>query len=130
MPIKVFIHTLQKSQDTHKISFSFEFNNKNIKKVVGANLPPPPPDTIQLDLPPDTIRVNKLIQSDRIFPLNKRAKVYWGGGHWGNFPSPLLSFLRPNINLLNFKRKGKGNKETTENMYVKMYLFLYRLFRI
>ena len=35
MPIKskVFIQTLQKSQDSHKISFAFEFNNKNTKKV-------------------------------------------------------------------------------------------------
>ena len=43
---------LQKSQDMHKISFAFEFNIKNIKKVFRANLPPPP-DTIKLDLPPD-----------------------------------------------------------------------------
>ena len=44
MPIKskVFIQTLQKSQDRHKISFAFGFNNKNIKKVFGANLSPPP----------------------------------------------------------------------------------------
>ena len=58
MPIKskVFIQTLQKSQDRHKISFAFEFNNKNIKKVFGQICPPP--DTIQLDLPPDIIRVN------------------------------------------------------------------------
>ena len=46
---------LQKSQDRHKISFAVEFNNKNIKKVFGANLPP---HTIKLDLPPNTIRVN------------------------------------------------------------------------
>ena len=34
MPIKskVFILTLQKSQDMHKISFAFEFNNKTTKK--------------------------------------------------------------------------------------------------
>ena len=45
MPIKskVFIKTLQKSQDWHKIDFAFEFNNKNTKKVFGPNLPPPPP---------------------------------------------------------------------------------------
>ena len=30
---KVFIQTLQKSQDRHKSSFAFEFNNKNTKKV-------------------------------------------------------------------------------------------------
>ena len=49
MPIKlkVFIQTLQKSQDRHKISFSFQINNKNIKKVFGANLPPSP-DNINL----------------------------------------------------------------------------------
>ena len=43
MPIKskVFIQTLQKSQDRHKISFAFEFNDKNAKKVFWANLPPP-----------------------------------------------------------------------------------------
>ena len=43
MPIKskVFIQKLQKSQDRHKIRFAFEFNNKNTKKVFGANLPPP-----------------------------------------------------------------------------------------
>ena len=59
MPIKskVFIQTLQKSQDRHKISFAFEFNNKNTKKVFGANLPPP--NTIKLDLPPNTIRVKE-----------------------------------------------------------------------
>ena len=58
MPIKseVSIQTLQKSQDRHNISFSFEFNNINIKKVFGANLPLP--DTSQLDLLPDVIRVN------------------------------------------------------------------------
>ena len=35
MPIesKVFIQTLQKSQARHKNRFSFEFNNKNTKKV-------------------------------------------------------------------------------------------------
>ena len=56
MPIKskVFIQTLQNSQDRHKISFAFEFNDKNTKKVFGANLPP---NTIKLDLPPNTIRV-------------------------------------------------------------------------
>ena len=32
---------LQKSQDRHKISFAVEFNNKNIKKVFGKNLPLP-----------------------------------------------------------------------------------------
>ena len=39
MPIKskVFIQTLQKSQDRHKISFAFEFNNKNTKKVFALN---------------------------------------------------------------------------------------------
>ena len=43
MPIKlkVLIQMLQTSQNKHKISFAFEFNNKNIKKVFGANLPPP-----------------------------------------------------------------------------------------
>ena len=57
MPIKskVFIQTLQKSQDRHKISFAFEFNNKNIKKVFRPNLPPPP-DKMMLDV--DIIRVN------------------------------------------------------------------------
>ena len=41
--------TLHKTQDRHNIySFSSEFNNKNIKKVFRANLPPPPP--------PDKIR--------------------------------------------------------------------------
>ena len=49
MPIKskVFIQTLQKSQDRHKISFAIEFNNKNTKKVFGSNLRPPLPQ-IQL----------------------------------------------------------------------------------
>ena len=49
---------LQKSQDRHKISFAFEFNNKNTKKVFGANLPPP--NEIKLDLPPNTIRVESI----------------------------------------------------------------------
>ena len=44
----------QKSQDRHKISFAFELDKKNIKKVFGANLSP---HTIKLDLPPDIIRV-------------------------------------------------------------------------
>ena len=50
MPIKSkgFIQTLQKSQDRQNISFAFEFNNKNTKKVFGANLPPP--NTNKLDL--------------------------------------------------------------------------------
>ena len=40
MPIKlkVFIQMSQKSQDRHKTSFAFEFNNKNIKKVFGSLL--------------------------------------------------------------------------------------------
>ena len=56
MPIKskVFIQTLQKSQDRHKIRFSFESDNKNITKVFGTNLPP---YTIKLDIPPDIIKV-------------------------------------------------------------------------
>ena len=50
MPIKskVFIQTLQKSQDRHIISVAFEFNNKNSKKVFviavfgwGRFAPPP-----------------------------------------------------------------------------------------
>ena len=50
MPIKskVNIQTLQKSQDRHKISFAFEFHNENTKKVVGADLLPPPPNTIRV----------------------------------------------------------------------------------
>ena len=52
MPIKlkVFIQVLQKSHNRHKISFAFEFNNKNIKNIKK--------DTIKLDLTPDIIRVN------------------------------------------------------------------------
>ena len=42
---------LQKSQDRHKSSFAFEFNDNNIKKAFGANLPPPS-DKIKLGLPP------------------------------------------------------------------------------
>ena len=56
MPIKskVFIRTLQKSQDRHEISFAFEFNNKNTKKVFviavfGWGRFAPPPHTIKLD---------------------------------------------------------------------------------
>ena len=30
---KVFIQTLHKTQDSHKTSFSFDFNNKNTKKA-------------------------------------------------------------------------------------------------
>ena len=45
---------LQKSQNRHKISFAFEFNNKNIKKVFGEIYPLT--DTIKADLPPDIIR--------------------------------------------------------------------------
>ena len=43
MPIKlkVFIQALQKSQDRHKISFPFEFNNKNNKSLLGKSAPPP-----------------------------------------------------------------------------------------
>ena len=50
MPIKskVFIKTLQKLHDMHKISFAFEFNKKNTKKFS---------NTIKLDLPLNTIRV-------------------------------------------------------------------------
>ena len=61
---------LQKSQDRHKISFTFEFNNKNIKKVFRANLPPPI-DIIKLDLPPNIIRVKccvPLLQGTMIWP--------------------------------------------------------------
>ena len=56
MPIKskVFIQTLQKSQNRHKISFAFEINNKNTKKVFviavfGWGRFAPPPNTIKLD---------------------------------------------------------------------------------
>ena len=56
MPLKskVFTQTLQKSQDSHKISFAFEFNNKNTKKVfvIGFSCRgrfAPPPNTIKLD---------------------------------------------------------------------------------
>ena len=57
MPIKskVIMQTLQKSQDRHKGSFAFEFNNKNTKKVfvIGfscrGRFAPPPPYTIKLD---------------------------------------------------------------------------------
>ena len=48
---------LQKSQDRHKISFDFKFNNKKIKKASGQ-ICPPPPETIKLDFSPDIIRVN------------------------------------------------------------------------
>ena len=48
--IKVFIQTLQKSQDRHKISLAFALKNKNTRKVFEANLPPPTP--LNLDLPP------------------------------------------------------------------------------
>ena len=87
MPInlKVFIQTLQKSQDMQKISFAFEFENKNIKKVYGANLPPPPsPDTFKLDLPPDIIRVNGLISSKRpkIIKINPEFNNF---KHWKSF---------------------------------------------
>ena len=66
MPIKskVFIQTLQKLQDRHKISFAFEFNNKNTKKSSGQ-ICPPPPNTIKVDLPPppNTIRVKGMDQA-------------------------------------------------------------------
>ena len=44
MPIKskVFIKALHKTQNRHKTSFSFDFNNKNIKKVFRSYHPPPP----------------------------------------------------------------------------------------
>ena len=59
MPIrsKVFIQTLLKSQDRHNISFSFEIDIKNTKKV----FTPPSPNTIKVDLPPNTIRVKCLL---------------------------------------------------------------------
>ena len=43
MPIKskVFIETLQKSEDRHAIILSFDFNNKNTKIVIRAYLPSP-----------------------------------------------------------------------------------------
>ena len=42
MPIKskVFIQTLQKSQDRQKISFAFEFNIENTKSLRGKSAPP------------------------------------------------------------------------------------------
>ena len=69
---------LQKSQDRHKISFAFEFNNKNIKKVFGANPPPPPPPD-KLDLPPDIIRVKRKLRhkrSDSKWNFNLGSFVY------------------------------------------------------
>ena len=49
MPIKskVFIQTLHKSQDRHKVSFAFEFNNRNTKKGKST---PPPPNTIRVNI--------------------------------------------------------------------------------
>ena len=46
MPIKlkVFIQMLQKSQNRHKISFAFEFDNKNIKKYSGKSAPTKKPN--------------------------------------------------------------------------------------
>ena len=43
MPIKlkIYIQTLQKSQDRPKISFAFEFNNKTSKKSLWQIFPPP-----------------------------------------------------------------------------------------
>ena len=74
MPIKskVFIQTLQKSQDRHKISFAFDINDKNTKKVFGANLPPC--NTIKLDLPPNTIRVKIKCVLYSFSVANKRDK--------------------------------------------------------
>ena len=67
MPIKseVFIQTLQKSQNRHKISFAFEFNNKNTKKVFRANLPPP----IQLSWIYPSIQLGLNRSNNRDFPL-------------------------------------------------------------
>ena len=69
---KVFIQTLQKSQDRHKISFAFEFNNKNTKKVFGANLPPPP---IQLSwiYPPTQLGLTVLL--DRVEVTQIRIQI-------------------------------------------------------
>ena len=73
MPIKlkVFIQTVQKLQDRHKISFSFEFNNKNTKKSLRncvfldrADLPPP-----------NTIKLNFRKSQKRVFiALRTRGK--------------------------------------------------------
>ena len=72
MPIKAkgVIQTLQRSQDRHKISFAFEFKNKNTKKLFGANLPPP--NTIKLDLPPNTISLGL---GKKLFLKNLRLYV-------------------------------------------------------
>ena len=40
MKSKVFIQTLQKSQDRQKISFAFEFNIENTKSLRGKSAPP------------------------------------------------------------------------------------------
>ena len=70
MPIKskVFMKTLQKSQNRHKISFAIELNNKNIKKFFGANLPPP--NTIKLEIPTNTIRLKVLARLYAIFHVH------------------------------------------------------------
>ena len=64
MPLKskVFIQTLQKSQERHKISFAFEFNNKNTKKVFGHICPRPPPTQLSWIYPPLQLGLNLPLQ--------------------------------------------------------------------
>ena len=63
---KVFIQTLQKSHARHQISFAFEFNNKNTKKVFGANLPPPPYNKLAATFHRDLKKIIKNAYINRI----------------------------------------------------------------
>ena len=87
--LKVVIQTLQKSHDRHKISFTFEFNNKTIKKVFGANLPPPP---IQLSL-------IVIIPNEVTSPISGKATdssyiCCWKEAHVVQFlPPTIMTFL-------------------------------------
>ena len=77
---KVFIQTLNKTQDSHNISFSFDFNNKKTKKSSGQIAPRMiyPPSWLGLNfymIPPNTINPLKHGRfSDPFF------KVLWEGG--------------------------------------------------
>ena len=106
---EVFIQTLQKSQDRHKISFAFEFNNKNTKKVFGANLPPP--NTIQLDLPPNTIRV-KLLSKENVL-TNALLNLFIKYDIVNNCVSPFILNSPYEVSLQINKKNIKKNEKTS-----------------
>ena len=122
MPIKskVFIQTLKKSQDSHKMSVAFEFNEKTPKKSLGQICPPPPPIQLRWIYPPIQLGLRYIDKkkSGRIYNQNcsfsgsltgriSGIRLYNGAGYPANLlPGPCL----PSANSLHIIQCKFGRK--------------------